>query len=287
MENDNFVVFILTNGRPDKVITYDTLKKCGYTGKIYLIIDNEDKTVDKYIRRFGIENVIIFDKIKIAKTFDEFDNFNDRRAIIYARNACFDIAESLGEKYFLELDDDYTAFDFRVYIDKGIVKPVNDLDKIFDLVLDYYKTIPAKSIAFAQGGDFIGGIDNGKELFRFSKRKVMNTFFCSTDRRFNFIGRINEDVNTYTSVQSRGELFLTIQNLSITQKATQKNKGGMSELYLDSGTYIKSFYTVICSPSCVKIRLLNSSHKRMHHSIDWNRTVPCIINERHKLNSRY
>lgn len=49
---DNFAAFILTHGRPDNVITYQTLKKSGYTGKIYFIIDNEDKRGDEYRSTF-------------------------------------------------------------------------------------------------------------------------------------------------------------------------------------------------------------------------------------------
>ena len=41
---DDFCAFILTHGRPYKVHTYQTLRKAGYTGKIYIVIDNEDKT---------------------------------------------------------------------------------------------------------------------------------------------------------------------------------------------------------------------------------------------------
>ena len=37
MENKDFAVFILTHGRPDNVITFNTLKKANYTGKIYLL----------------------------------------------------------------------------------------------------------------------------------------------------------------------------------------------------------------------------------------------------------
>ena len=62
MENKDFAVFILTHARPDNVKTYTTLKKCGYTGKIYLIVDNEDKSIDKYISNFGLDNIKIFNK---------------------------------------------------------------------------------------------------------------------------------------------------------------------------------------------------------------------------------
>ena len=48
---DDFAVFILSHGRADRVITYDVLRKQGYTGKIYIIIDNLDNQRDEYINR--------------------------------------------------------------------------------------------------------------------------------------------------------------------------------------------------------------------------------------------
>lgn len=284
MQND-FAVFILTHGRPKNVYTFDTLKKYGFKGRTYIVIDNEDKKADEYYHQFGKENVIMFDKKAIAKESDEFDNFNDRRAIIYARNSCFSIAKKLGITYFLQLDDDYTGFYYKLVVDeKPVNQQIKNLDAVINDTLAFYKTTTAKSIAFAQGGDFIGGIDNGAGCFRFSKRKAMNSFFCSTERPFKFIGRINEDVNTYTNFQSKGNLFMTVQNVCIIQKQTQSNKGGMTELYLDSGTYIKSFYSVICSPNCVDINLMRTSNGRLHHSIDWDTAVPCIVSEDHKKN---
>lgn len=38
------------------------------------------------------------------------DNFNEHRAILYARNESFRIARELGLTYFLQLDDDYSDF---------------------------------------------------------------------------------------------------------------------------------------------------------------------------------
>ena len=132
MRND-FVVFILSHGRPHNVYTVDTLKKSGYTGKIYIIIDNEDSQADEYYNIFGKENVIMFNKKEISKTFDTADLSEDRKTIVYARNACFDIAEQLGLDYFLELDDDYTEFRSRVICDDVLASIyVRDLDSIID-----------------------------------------------------------------------------------------------------------------------------------------------------------
>lgn len=278
---DKFAVLILTHGRPQNVITFDTLRRQGYTGEIYIVIDNEDKAADEYRSIYG-DKVIIFDKLAISKTFDEGDNFGDRRAVIYARNASFKIARDLGLDYFLQLDDDYREFKYR--INHKLEHPKDHftvrtrLDFVFAAFLDYYKSIDAKSIAMLQGGDFFAGARN----FGKPKRKCMNTFFCSVNRPFQFVGRINEDVNTYTWYQSLGNLFLSIPFMQVDQMQTQESAGGMTELYLDSGTYIKSFYTVMYAPSCTRINLMGETHRRLHHSINWPTAVPCIVSDEYR-----
>lgn len=284
MENKDFAVFILTHGRPDNVMTYNTLKKSGYTGNIYIVIDNEDKSAEKYYENFG-DKVIMFDKKEIAKTFDEADNFEDRRAIVYARNACFNIAKDLSIKYFIQLDDDYTKFDYRINskgnYPSGHFK-IKKIDKVLDIMLEFYKTIPAKTIAMSQGGDFIGGSQNSNATNPKLKRKCMNSFICSTERPFKFNGRINEDVNTYTRNASVGDIFLTVPIISLTQGQTQSNDGGMTDIYLDKGTYIKSFYSVIFQPSSVKVALMGDKNMRLHHRVNWNATTPVILDEKYK-----
>lgn len=284
---DKFAVFILTHGRPDRVITYNTLKKQGYTGDIYIVIDNEDKTADQYRERFE-DKVIVFDKLDIASRFDTGDNFKDRRAVFFARNACFEIARGLGLDYFLQLDDDYTAFDYTFTESlKYWWRPVKNLDRVISAALVFYKNTPIDTLAFCQGGDLIGGSKGGDGSRIWLKRKAMNTFFCRTDNPVSFVGRINEDVNTYTSLGNRGKLFLTMFNASITQETTQAHSGGMSELCLDQGTYIKSFYTVMYCPSFTKINAMGHTHRRLHHRITWDNAVPCIIDEKHRKAARY
>lgn len=287
MGNKDFAVFILTHGRPNNVKTLSTLKKCGYTGKIYFIVDNEDKSIEQYQKNYGIENVKIFNKKAMADEVDEGNNFDERRTITHARNACFKIAKEIGITYFIELDDDYTAFDYRIDTNstenRGDIKPIKNINKVFDFLLNYYKKTTFKSIAFAQGGDFIGGINNGKGSYRFSKRKCMNSFICSTEREFQFIGAMNEDVNTYTSKGCRGDLFYTIPFVSLTQTATQSNKSGITDMYLRYGTYCKAFTTVMMHPSGVRVAMMNSNNPRIHHTIKWVNTTPMIIGEDQKI----
>ena len=282
MKTENFAIFILTYGRADNVITYTTLKKTDYKGKIYFIVSDDDKEVQKYKKNFGDKNVIVFSKDEIAKTFDEMDNFPDQRSVIYARNACFDIARKLGIEYFLMLDDDYSAFYYR-YNHKldFITKRIYNIEKVLDYLVDYYKTIPAKAIAMAQGGDYIGG-DNGFAFAPIRLRKVMNTFICSPSRQFEWKGKLNDDVNTYTHHSRMGSIFLTIPWVAVIQKETQHNEGGLTDIYLNYGTYVKSFYTVMISPSSVTIALMGRTNRRIHHRIQANNHYPMIIDEKYK-----
>lgn len=284
MMRDDFAVFILTHGRPDNVITYKTLEQCGYTGKTFIVIDDEDKKADQYKNKFG-DKVLQFCKSEIAKTFDEGDNFNDRRAIIYARNACFELAKKIGVRYFIQLDDDYVTFLHKSDPEgRFLSRKVQDLDFVFEAYLQYLISTPFKSICMAQGGDFIGGAGNVLAIKK-HKRKAMNTFICDVDDPFQFVGRINEDVNTYTYIQRQGNPFLTVGLVSINQKQTQSNSGGMTDLYLDSGTYIKSFYSVMYCPSAVHIQDMGMTNRRLHHAVFFDACAPKIIEERHRRRS--
>jgi hypothetical protein len=279
---DKFAALILTHGRPDRVFTYKSLRRHGYRGAIYIIVDNEDETVDEYRKIFGDDKVIVFDKKAIAETFDTADTQDDRRAIVYARNASFPIAEQLGLDYFIQLDDDYKTFDYR-FISGGKLrgKGIKSLDLVFEAMIDFLENSGAATFAMSQGGDHIGGM-NGSNYYKGLMRKAMNSFVLRTDRPVQFIGRINEDVNTYVLQGSRGDLFFTVTYLQLTQTPTQSNEGGMTNLYVDSGTYVKSFYTVMMHPSSVMIGTMGNIHRRYHHMISWNNTVPKIISGKHK-----
>lgn len=277
----DFAIFILTHGRANNVITLSTLGKCGYTGRWYMVIDNEDNQADDYYRLYGKDHVIMFDKLKKSQEFDTCDMpYAKRNAIVYARNVCFDLAKEMGLTYFMELDDDYIEFRSRFEKDGTLSSAwVNDLDGIIESMIEFLDTSGALSVAMSQMGDFIGGL--GCSMFRDRlTRKCMNSFVCRTDRPFTFIGRINEDVNTYVWRASRGELMFTIADVSLNQVDTQQNKGGMTTFYLDGGTYLKSFYTIMTNPSSVKISTIGAGHVRFHHSVDWEHCAPKIISSK-------
>lgn len=279
---ENFAVFILTHRRPGRVLTLGNLRSSGYTGRVYLIVDDEDPTVDEYRENFGAGNVIVFNKTEAAGLFDEADSFQNHHGIPYARNASYQIARDLGLDYILQLDDDYTFFAHKGLRDGYLTSfKIMSFDDVMEAMLTFLDDSGAATVALCQGGDFIGGI---RGLYtRGLLRKAMNTFFLKVSTPVQFDGRINEDVNTYVVAGSRGRLFFSVTALGIEQSETQAATGGLTELYKDVGTYVKSFYTVMMAPSAVKVMSLGEHYHRYHHRITWDHAVPKIISDRYRI----
>jgi hypothetical protein len=279
----NFAVFILTNNRPDSIKTISSLRRDGYTGKIYLILDDQDTTINEYKSNYPDCDFYIFNKNEAHKITDTADNTKNLKAVVYARNMTFKIAKKLGLTHFLVLDDDYYCFQYRSNF-KGNYKSsaIKNLDSVFRVYNDFIDETPIKCVAMAQGGDFIGGYGNKFAKTLTLDRKCMNSFFCRTDRPFEFYGLINEDATMYTLNGSRGDLYFTTTGIGLDQGDTQQNDGGLTTIYLELGTYLKSFYSVMYHPSSIVVKDMGAHNRRLHHSINRDYTYPKILSENHK-----
>jgi hypothetical protein len=281
---EDFAVFILTHGRADRVVTYDTLRKNNYTGPIYLMVDDEDEQAEDYIEKYG-DQVKIFNKQTAIDMTDELDNLKKRNSVVFARNYNFILAKEMGLKYFLQLDDDYNSFWNTFDNDRRYItahRKIQSLDRTFEAMLDFCIDSNAHAVCMSQGGDFIGG--EGSKVAKLWRegtwsRKAMNAYFFNVDKPFKFMGRINEDVNAYVMLGNRGHLYLTVPRIRLEQIQTQQNEGGLTDIYLDVGTYVKSFYSVMCAPSCVKVAKMGVTNMRLHHLVQWKYAVPQIVSE--------
>ena len=280
MNNSDYAVIIPTHGRYDRVFTIDSLRKSGYTGEIYLLCDDEDKQLEQYKEKYK-DKVLVFSKDDYAGKFDKMDNFGSKACVVYARNAVWDFAKKIGLKYFIVCDDDYTSIQYRITPDGGYYgKTARNADALFCAYIDFMRESGVDTICFAQGGDYIGGGENQhvKNGFKVS-RKMMNLYFFSADKPIEFKGTINEDLTSSVTEGQRGKIILTSLMNSLVQKETQSNAGGLTEIYLELGTYVKSFYSVMAAPSCVKVALMGDKQMRLHHVVTWKNAVPKIIRE--------
>ena len=102
------------------------------------------------------------------------------------------------------------------------------------------------------------------------------------DKKIKFRMRMNDDITTTIDEASRGLLMYSVMYLQVQTPPTQHMRGGMTDIYQDNGTYRKSFYSVRCCPSFVKIAKQGRVNFRIHHKISWNNCRPKLVNEKWK-----
>ena len=279
----DFVITILCHCRPYDTTTVKSLRDCGYKGDIILVLDDEDETLPLYQENFPDCQIEIFSKDEMLKKMDIMNSNVTKSCGVYARNACFEIAKAKGYKYFCEMDDDFLLFPYR-YIDNGKLyrQNISDLDSVIEAYLEFLEVSPdIEAVAFAEPGDFVGGIGSNLNKKKYL-RKCMGSWMFSIDSEMRFLGLQNDDVNLYYSQGHRGKVFLTFPFLMIDTPPTQAVKGGMTELYNSTGTYMKTIYSVMLCPSFVKVGMYGDRHYRIHHNTKWDNACPKIISGKYK-----
>lgn len=278
MENKDFAVFILSHGRADTITTYKALRDGGYTGRTYVVIDNEDDQEDLYRQKFG-DDIIQFDKRDYLEKTDLGDLDTDRRIGVFARNFIQDEAKRLGYKFHLQLDDDVHGFTYRFAQGKVLrALHCSHLDEVFSGMVEYMKKTPITSLSFALSAYNMGGVDGS--IKDGMTRKTMTTFLMRADDLQYFHMRMNDDITTSLINGMRGKLYYSYLPIEVEVDKTQVKAGGMTDIYQKNGTYRKSFYSVMCCPSCVKVSAMGITDYRIHHTISWNNAVPKLLSER-------
>jgi hypothetical protein len=279
---DDFAAVILTHGRADNVKTYRALRESGYSGRILIVIDDEDKQAPLYERNFpGL--VRVFCKSEWAGKIDDGDNSGDTRAVVYARAACVDVAKAEGLKWIVQLDDDYSAFYYKNDDqNRYCSKRIGDLDAVWSAMVAFAERGNVACLAMSQEGDHIGGQNSNYNKTIRTKRKAMNSMFMRVDDPVSFVGKVNEDATMATLEGLRGRLVLTLMGVSLSQGVTQQNAGGLTDIYKAQGTYVKSMYSVLYAPSCVRVKNMVVGEKRLHHIVDYSKCAPQIIRETHR-----
>lgn len=290
----DYAVIILTRERAGKQKTVKELRACGYTGEIILLLDDTDSQIDDYKKLTGVtvdvfnlreaqsSGVDVGDNFSGINTDDDFEpthRIGRKGSVVFARNECWRVAKKHGYRYYIEMDDDYTSFQVRIndkkeYCASQIGRGIEDY---FKASFDLLKATNITCLAWAQGGDFIGGKDSQKAKTTKPLRKVMNLYFMDTERQFYFPARMNDDLTASIAEGCKGNLMLMTTLLSCVQTVTQKNKGGLTDLYLEAGTYVKAMYSVMHIPSSVCVDEMGDTHLRLHHRVSWGNCVPMIL----------
>ena len=279
MSKNSFAVFIVTYGRPKEQITLETLRKQGYTGDIYAIVDNTDDTVEQLKKEHynDFKDIIVFDKEEYYKNTDTMDNFHNLKTVVYARNFCLDIAKKLNLEYFMMTDDDMKTVSFRVVKDNKLIgKKVKSLDKVFEAMLKLLNNKQIYCLGFGNAGSYIGGL-NGKYKKKMDIGSYNVYFLKNGDMRFR--GTSDEDATFYVDNVKIGNMCYLVLDVGYDSYERGSNKGGLSEMYKELGTYVRSFYAVIANPAVFKLYLRKN---KFEIKKSFNSIAPKLLNERWK-----
>lgn len=241
-------VYIKTHGRPNKQLTYNTLRDLGYTDKIIFMVDDEDDTSD-LLTQYG-EEIVKFHKQYYVDAIDCGSDSPKRDVNLYAWCACEDHAKSSHCDIFIMADDDITGFRYRYKEDRKLksLRITHNLDTMFEYISEYMVSADVSAMSTGIPQMYFSG-DIESSLWKW---RVPYTFiFRNSKYRVNWVSEYEEDVITAINSANEGQymfVFPMVQRDTVTMGS---NEGGMHSSYSDN--FKNSQYGYIWNPSCEEI----------------------------------
>lgn len=282
---EDFAIFIITHGHPDKQITYNTLLSCGYSGKIYFVIDNTDVTIQQYIDNYGKDSIIVFDKNYYinSERFDNGTNTPIYACAIYARRAVEDIAKSMKLTYFAMADDDIKTMVIRYPINNKLKRvPITDMNKIIDAHLELLDVEPLACIGFGGVQNYFSGASVFSALSSTKPIIPYQFFLRKTAKPVRWSCWYGEDdveayFNTITGNMWFASLYVMIESMP-------NGTGSMATTYATINSYVMSFAELRYFPGLLRVHKRPKSKASLFGVVrknsDW---FPRILNKKYKI----
>lgn len=279
MKNDN-VVFICTHGRPHRQKTLETLHRCNYTGKWYLVLDDTDATIQEYIDTYGPENIIIFNKQHYIDTTDIGVNKGVFNIVAYARKAVEDIALDMGISGFIVADDDIEDLAFRwPEKEKVSYNKIYNLDGVISAILEFMLTCNISSLGLGNTSTYIKGL-GAFEAEKLSKCRIPFTIiFRNVKYKVDWHSWYGEDICTAIYHQVRGQYWMNIIAAMYSQPKIASMSGGMAEAYKNNLEWERNWVVFSRNVSCIKIKDYKGKATLY---INKNEAFPNLISSKYK-----
>ena len=240
---EDFAIFILTHGRPDKQYTYHALDKARYTGRRILLLDDEDETYSEYKERYPDE-IILFNKQSYIDTSDTGTNVEQRKCILYAKNAADDIAKDLGLSAYVVADDDIIRFRHRWK--EGEVthtQEVRNLDEVSEAYIEFMEEGNIAAVSFGDARLYMGG----KLLLG---RIPYNFVYRLTSIPYEWRSSMYEDTVTPVIESRNGAYTLGLPNIQFDMKQCDSSAiGGMTDVYSTMSVLDRASVALMYNPA--------------------------------------
>jgi hypothetical protein len=275
-----FAVFILSHKRADRVETYSTLRNSGYTGEIYVVIDDEDPQQLLYQERF--ENILVFNKSKWIESTDTVTNDKKKSSPVYARNYIEFKAGEMGYDAYIVMDDDIINLRFR-YVENYVAKSQalkSSLDEVLEAYINYLLTANIATLSFATVMVYAGGVHSEADMVRLASHR----YTCQIHMRnlafpVDWISLANNDSISANNTAKLGYLWWALPFIVYDSPKMNTLPGGMKEVYDGVSEFRRAFMSTVVSPSVCRV---GCSKDRLAIKRDLKAAYPVIISGRWK-----
>ena len=280
---DDFAIFICTHGRPDKQLTLNALRKCGYTGSVYLVLDDTDETIQQYIDNFDADMLLVFDKQHYIDTNDVGSLPPNFKTILYAKNAVEDMAQSMKLKGFVIADDDIYSFRIRLPKDEDHLSSfvITDIDGLLSAYCDFMFDGNFTAVGICGSVHFVAGrkVFESENIQKY--RVPYNFIFRNADHKMEWVSSFGEDIITAMEYNKRGHKILDIPYFQYDTIPPGRaiETGGMSDLYNSMSQFTLCCYDHIYNPSSIKLCV---NRNRWNAQILKNYVYPKIISQSYR-----
>lgn len=280
-----FAVFILSHNRADRVETYDTLRNSGYTGKIYVVVDDEDPQLARYMERFDNKldvGLINFGKEPMIEIADTVYPEKKRSSALYARNFIESFAPMLGYDVFAMMDDDITSFRFR-WVEDGSVKSQivsTQMDKVFEYYAQYMLDADIATTSFPFSMFYISGT-SGLDKKITESRHTYQIHIRNAKFPVDWVSVINQDTITQLQTMQVGYIWWSIPFLVFDAEPMNCKSGGLKSVYDSIKDFDMAFLAVMTNPSCCKVAYSSGPRSTMQIKENKHTSYPMIVSERY------
>ena len=278
----DFAIFILTHGRPHNQDTLKTLRNAGYTGKVYLIVDDLDNTQEEYQKLY--EDVVVFDKMRYVVSSETGISNPHIKFALFARNFIEDYARAIKLNFFGMVDDDLTKFRFR-YVEGNKLKSleVKNMDKLLECYIDFMDTGNVATTSLASQFQFVGGISSIPEPQSQKLRMCFNFYLRFVKYRVDWISNICHDRITSITCGREGQIWLQLPFVQYDMKELHGiNEGGNSDVYREISDFYRIFFSVLFLPDCNYAMFWKRNNGWVNKIPDYNTLCPMIISDKYK-----
>lgn len=271
-------IFIPSYHRANNLKTVKYLCKINYDmSRVYVFIDDEAEDEQEYRKvekKYGF-TLVVFSMEEARRRYDYIHRpSKSRRSAGQARNMMYDFAIENNIQNYCVMDDDTTAFEYRVKGRYSHLANGETVKMVFDMVVDMIRRHHIGIFGLSQTGDFYGSIER-----KIIRHKVMNTTFYDT--RYIYRGErgvMDDDTSMFAGILNEGLFTGSIADgVTLKQTISAKVQGGLTDLYHENKLYNKAMIVPIQFPSNTHGEKQKMNGNRLHHKIKYRYLAPKLI----------